>query len=137
MLYHVYSGDRAAKLMEEKAAQCTSNALVFAPEQASHSEHGASDRLLEGLKSFVATAVASDAKKVFLLDYVLDRFDVALGDRIAECVKPLLDKGIEIHATTMHADSPIVIALRSAAKNAGYKTKITTTIHKVKKRTSV
>ena len=137
MLYHVYAGDRAAKLMEEKTAQCTPNAFVFTPEQASHSENGASERLLEGLGVFVANAVASGAKEVFLLDYVPDRFDIALGDRIAECAKPLLNAGIAIYATTMHADSPIVIALRSAAKNAGYKTKITITMHKVKKRTSV
>ena len=131
MLYHVHAGERAVKFMEGMTAQ---HSLIFTAEQAITSTKGASDRLLEGLAVFVARAVASGAKEVYLFDYVLDHFDEALGERVAECVKPLLDKGIEIHATTMHANSPIVIALRSAAKSAGYKTKITTTERKVKKR---
>ena len=124
MLYHVYVGERAVKFMEGMTAQHTPDSLIFTAEQASDSTKGASDRLLEGLAAFVARAVSSSAKEVYLFDYVLDRFDEALGERVAECVKPLLDKSIEIHATTMHKENPVVLALRTAAKSAGYYTKI-------------
>jgi len=133
MLYHVYAGERAVRFIEEMTAQHTPDEFIFTPDQASASTKGESDRLLEGLETFVARAVASGAKEVFLPDCVLDRFDIALGDQVAACVKPLLDKGIEICATSMHTDNPIVIALRSAAKNAGYKTKITTSVRNLKK----
>ena len=128
MLYHVYTADRIVKFNERMLAQHTPDKFIFTPDQAFASVKGESDRLLESLEAFVARAVASGAKGVFLLDCVLDRFDSALGDRVAECVKPLLDKSIKICATSMHTDNPVVIALRSAAKSAGYKTKITTTI---------
>ena len=136
MLYHVYTADRVAKFNERMTAQHTSDEFIFTP-QASASTKGESDRLLEGLETFVARAVASGAKEVFLPDCVLDRFDIAMGDRVAACVKPLLDKGVEIFPTSMDTDNPIVITLRSAAKNAGYKTKITTSVRNLKKGAAV
>ena len=124
MLFHIYADHASEGLIKAIASKHFPHEPIFESSAASDDICGESDRLLHGFSAFVKRATLADAERVFVFD-LLDRIDEAKGSALADLMQPLFAKGVEIHATSLHAENAVVQATLATATAFGYRTIIT------------
>lgn len=124
MLFHIYADYASEGLIKAIATNYFPNEPVFERTMIADGTCGECDRMLKGFATFVEHAAHTDAERVFLFD-LLDRNDEAKGGELLELMQVLFEKGVEIHATSVHPEGSVVQVLLAGATTFGYRTIIT------------
>lgn len=124
MLFHIYADHASEGLIKAIATNYFPHEPVFDRAMIADGTCGECERILKGFAAFLNRAAQADAEHVFVFD-LLDRIDEAKGGELLELMQVLFEKGVEIHATSVHPEGSVVQALLAGATTFGYRTIIT------------